>query len=229
MLLIFTKRRWGNYWQLLRRWFEHKIDELKAAVNSVAQSIDFTPVNNKLDTISDKIDNIDIDTTDLAKQGTNANATLTAVLEALTGGDDPSPDIPEGLGDRINLLLQFFGLPEALPEYEAMTETEVKAMSDEVFAALYGHLAVTATMHYSVGGNDITSHIYPKYKRMVSVDDGQGGTTSELQDVTYGQQGFTNLYKMDEDTESQTYGQYVSCLNDVPAEGDTVYYLPTNN
>ena len=55
------------------------------------------------------------------------------------------------------------------------------------------------------------------------------GTTSELQDVTYGQQGFTNLYKMDEDTESQTYGQYVSCLNDVPAEGDTVYYLPTNN
>ena len=73
MLLIFTKRRWGNYWQLLRRWFEHKIDELKAAVNSVAQSIDFTPVEEKLDDVKSDVADVKtavehIDFSTLAKE-----------------------------------------------------------------------------------------------------------------------------------------------------------------
>lgn len=71
MLLILTKSRVGDFWNLVRKWFKRQFD-------AVASSIDFTPVNNKLDTISDKIDNIDFST--LAKQGTNSNATNTAIL-----------------------------------------------------------------------------------------------------------------------------------------------------
>lgn len=100
MLLIFTKRRWGNYWQLLRRWFEHKIDELKAAVNSVAQSIDFTPVNNKLDAVNGKI-------------GTPATGQPTTLFGAIAEG-----------GGGSEKLEQFFGVT-LVEGYEFMTDTEV--------------------------------------------------------------------------------------------------------
>lgn len=133
--------------------------------------------------IDSKVSNID--TSDLAKQGDNPDATNTAILEAFNhidfsalskevqvkDGDDtviavtkaiqnavgsaPSgskittlftgltaiyeylvgqtpEEIPEGLGDRINLLLQFFGLPQALPEYQSMTVTEVTDYLEEI-------------------------------------------------------------------------------------------------
>ena len=74
--------------------------------------------------IKDAITNIDFSA--LAKQGTNANATLTAILEALTGGDDPSPDIPEGVAERLAMILEFFGITAAT-QYTALTDAEVIA------------------------------------------------------------------------------------------------------
>lgn len=57
-------------------------------------------------------------------------AWLTTIYEYLAG--QTPEEIPEGLGDRINLLLQFFGLPQALPEYQSMTVTEVTDYLEEI-------------------------------------------------------------------------------------------------
>ena len=107
---------------------------------------------------------------------------------------------------------KFFGLPESLPEYVEMTEEEGIAINDENWLALYGYIAVTVTIHYEIDSEDTVSVIYPKYKQLVD---------GVMQPVTYGQQGFTSLYKLNE-------GQYVNCLNDVPEEGDIVYFRPNN-
>lgn len=72
-------------------------------------------------------------------------AWLTTIYEYLAG--QTPEEIPEGLGDRINLLLQFFGLPQALPEYQPMTEQDVKDINDDVWGALYGYGMVTVTIH----------------------------------------------------------------------------------
>jgi len=61
---------------------------------------------------------------DYAKQGTNPNATLSAVLEALQGSDTPSPDIPEGVAERLAMILEHFGI-KTISGYEFMTDTEV--------------------------------------------------------------------------------------------------------
>lgn len=77
--------------------------------------------------------NIDFST--LAKQGTNAEATLTAVLEALTGGDDPSPDIPEGVAERLAMILEHFGI-KTISGYEFMTDTEVTDELEDIMQAI---------------------------------------------------------------------------------------------
>jgi hypothetical protein len=89
---------------------------------AIAASIDFTPVEEKIDEVKDAVDNIDFSA--IAKQGSNANATLTAILEALTGGDEPSPDIPEGVAERLAMILEYFGI-KTISGYEFMTDTEV--------------------------------------------------------------------------------------------------------
>ena len=66
----------------------------------------------------------DIIPTDYAKQGTNANATLSAVLEALQGSDTPSPDIPEGVAERLALILEYFGI-KPISGYGLMDEDDV--------------------------------------------------------------------------------------------------------
>lgn len=166
---IVSARRFGLWTRELLRWLSRKFDSI---------SIDLTPVEEKLDEVKsdvadvkEAVENIDIDTSDLAKQGTNPNATntailaafgnidfstlakqgtnadatLTAVLEALQGGDDP--DIPEGVAERLAMILEFFGLPEALPEIEVATEQEVKDINDDVMGALYGYGKVAVTIH----------------------------------------------------------------------------------
>ena len=103
--------------------------------------------------------------TDYAKQGANVTATNTAILEttdtidkkigtAPLGSDkstifawlttiyeylagQTSEEIPEGLGDRINLLLQFFGLPQALPQFTYATDQEVIDIVDDVYNAYF--------------------------------------------------------------------------------------------
>ena len=130
MLLIFTKRRWGNYWQLLRRWFEHKIDELKAAVNSVAQSIDFTPVEEKLDDVKSDVADVKtavehIDFSTLAKQGDNPAATNSAILEAMS---HISPEDPYS-----QALAAFFNITPPVPNAVPMTQQEVEDDLDELW------------------------------------------------------------------------------------------------
>lgn len=62
-------------------------------------------------------------------------AWLTTIYEYLAG--QTTEEIPEGLGDRINLLLQFFGLPQALPEYTYATDQEVIDIVDDVYNAYF--------------------------------------------------------------------------------------------
>lgn len=119
----------------LVRWLSRKFDSI---------SIDLTPVENKLDEVKSdvadvktSVENIDFST--LAKQGTNADATLTAVLEALTGGNEPSPDIPEGVAERLAMILEFFGI-KTIGGYTFMTETEVTDGLEDIMQALDNEL-----------------------------------------------------------------------------------------
>ena len=115
----------------LVRWLSRKFDSI---------SIDLTPVEDKLDEVKSdvadvktSVENIDFST--LAKQGTNADATLTAVLEALQGGDDP--DIPEGVSERLAIIMQLFELPQALPQFTYATDQEVIDIVDDVYNAYF--------------------------------------------------------------------------------------------
>ena len=126
---ILSYRRFALWWQLAMDWFQRQFA-------AIAASIDLTPVEEKLDEVKSdvadvktSVENIDFST--LAKQGTNADATLTAVLEALQGGDDP--DIPEGVSERLAIIMQFFGLPSALPQFTYATDQEVIDIVDDVY------------------------------------------------------------------------------------------------
>lgn len=44
-------------------------------------------------------------------------------------------------------LAEFFGLPQALPEFTYATEQEVKTINDEVWDAFYGYGMVAVTLH----------------------------------------------------------------------------------
>lgn len=116
-------------------WLSRKFDSI---------SIDLTPVEEKLNEVKSdvadvktSVENIDFST--LAKQGTNAEATLTAVLEALKGGDEPSPDIPEGVAERLAMILEFFGI-KTIIGYTFMTETEVTDEIEDIMQALDNEL-----------------------------------------------------------------------------------------
>lgn len=61
-------------------------------------------------------------------------AWLTTIYEYLAG--QTPEEIPEGLGDRINLLLQFFGLPQALPEYQSMPLLEMTDMLEYIMTTI---------------------------------------------------------------------------------------------
>lgn len=83
---IISSRRFALWWQLAMDWFQRQFA-------AIAASIDFTPVEEKVDEVKSDVAEVktaveNIDFSALAKQGTNANATLTAVLEALTGGGE---------------------------------------------------------------------------------------------------------------------------------------------
>lgn len=88
----------------------------------------------------------DIIPSDYAKQGTNPNATISAILEALQGSGTPSPDIPEGVAERLAMILEHFGI-KPIDGYQPMTEQEVKDINDDVMGALYGYGKVAVTIH----------------------------------------------------------------------------------
>ena len=153
---ILSYRRFALWWQLAMDWFQRQFA-------AIAASIDFTPVEEKLDEVKSDVaevktavEHIDftelakdstvakqgtnpnatntailaafgnIDFSTLAKQGSNANATLTAILEALQGGGDP--DIPEGVAERLAAIMRFFNITEAT-EYTALTPAEAIAIA----------------------------------------------------------------------------------------------------
>ena len=134
---ILSYRRFALWWQLAMDWFQRQFA-------AIAASIDFTPVEEKLNEVKSdvadvktSVENIDFST--LAKQGTNADATLTAVLEALNGGNEPSPDIPEGVAERLAMILEFFGI-KTISGYTFMTDKEVTDEIEDIMQALDNEL-----------------------------------------------------------------------------------------
>ena len=107
MLLILTKSRVGDFWNLVRKWFKRQFD-------AVASSIDFTPVNNKLDAVGGKVDSID------EKIGTPASGQATDLFAAIAECG--------GSGDDAHNLASFFNITEAT-EYEALTPAEAIAIA----------------------------------------------------------------------------------------------------
>ena len=157
------------------------------------------------------ISHIDIDTTTLAKEQTLTNgiqSILTALNPKATTADVTaakqaildalshiSPEDPYS-----KALAQFFGLPEALPEYTAMTDSQIKQICDEDWVALYGYLTVEVTMHFLDANNqDQTVHIYVR------------------PDQTYAAQGWSNLYT--------AYTGGSSLDQTQPTANQTVYFV----
>lgn len=121
---------------------EAKIDESVNALSSKIDNIDLSAVENKVQeesaAIQAKIDNIklpEIDTTELAKQGDDKNATLTAIYKMLVGNDEPSQDIPEGVAERLALILEFFGI-KPIQAYEFMTPEEVCSTLEDIMTSM---------------------------------------------------------------------------------------------
>lgn len=115
-----------------------KAEEIKQTV----ENIDLSSLENKMEegvnNLSNKIDNIklpEIDTTELAKQGENSDATLTAIYKLLIGSNEPSQDIPEGVAERLALILEFFGI-KPIQAYEFMTAEEVCSTLEEIMTTM---------------------------------------------------------------------------------------------
>ena len=78
----------------------------------------------------------DIDTTELAKQGENPEATLTAIYKLLKGSEPDTPEvIPEGVAERLALILEFFGI-KPIQAYEFMTAEEVCSELEEIMTTM---------------------------------------------------------------------------------------------
>ena len=115
-----------------------KAEEIKQAV----ENIDLSSLENKMEegvnNLSNKLDNIklpEIDTSAIAKQGNNPDVTLTAIYKLLIGSNEPSSDIPEGVAERLALILEFFGI-KPIEAYEFMTAEEVCAELEEIMTSM---------------------------------------------------------------------------------------------
>lgn len=126
---------------------ENSIAEVKNAVanidfSALAKETTLTQgissVESKVEKVGNKIDNIklpEIDTTELAKQGDDKNATLTAIYKMLVGNDEPSQDILEGVAERLALILEFFGI-KPIQAYEFMTPEEVCSTLEDIMTSM---------------------------------------------------------------------------------------------
>lgn len=76
------------------------------------------------------------DTTELAKQGDDPNATLTTIYKLLKGSEPDTPEIiPEGVAERLALILEFFGI-KPIQAYEFMTAEEVCSELEEIMTTM---------------------------------------------------------------------------------------------
>lgn len=88
--------------------------------------------------VSDKLDNlnVDVDLSNVAQQGDDPNATLTAIYKLLTGSEPDTPEvIPEGVAERLALILEFFGI-KPIQAYEFMTAEEVCSTLEEIMTTM---------------------------------------------------------------------------------------------
>ena len=83
----------------------------------------------------------------LAYSGTTLTINLNAGHESIAGNLLIKAYSDDAAGGYDEMIAQFFGLPEALPEIEVATEQEVKDINDDVMGALYGYGKVTVTIH----------------------------------------------------------------------------------
>ena len=115
-----------------------------------------TTLNSAKEEILTAVDNAkpEIDTTELAKQGENPNATLTAIYKLLIGSNEPSPDIPEGVAERLALILEFFGM-KPIEGYEFMTAEEVCSTLEDIMTAM--DLALTPQQAQEITNNTLTN------------------------------------------------------------------------
>lgn len=155
----FDKRNIKLWTQLFKQWLSTKFEAIATAIANIdlspisddiadvksdvakvktaVENIDFTPLakdatvakqgtnpNATNTAILAAFGNIDFST--LAKQGTDQTATLTAIKELLSGGEDP--DIPEGVAERLAAIMQFFNITEAT-DYTALTPAEAIAIA----------------------------------------------------------------------------------------------------
>ena len=115
-----------------------------------------TTLNSAKEEILTAVDNAkpEIDTTELAKQGENPNATLTAIYKLLIGSNEPSPDIPEGVAERLALILEFFGM-KPIEAYEFMTPEEVCSELEDIMTSM--DLALTPQQAQEITNNTLTN------------------------------------------------------------------------
>ena len=137
-----------------------KAEEIKQAV----ENIDLSPLENKMEegvnNLSNKIDNIklpEIDTSAIAKQGDNPDATLTAIYKLLIGSNEPSPDIPEGVAERLALILEFFGM-KPIQAYEFMTPEEVCTTLEDIMTSM--DLGLTPEKAKEITNNTLTNALH---------------------------------------------------------------------
>ena len=116
-----------------------------------------TTLNSAKEEILTAVDNIklpEIDTTELAKQGDDKNATLTAIYKMLVGNDEPSQDIPEGVAERLALILEFFGM-KPIESYEFMTPEEVCSTLEDIMTSM--DLGLTPEMAAEITSNTLNN------------------------------------------------------------------------
>lgn len=143
---------------------ENKVNEGVETLSNKIDNIDLSAVENKVQeestVIQTKIDNIklpEIDTTELAKQGDDKNATLTAIYKMLVGNDEPSQDIPEGVAERLALILEFFGM-KPIEAYEFMTAEEVCTTLENIMTSM--DLGFTPEKAKEITNNTLTNALY---------------------------------------------------------------------
>ena len=104
--------------------------EINNKLGGVAKESTLQEVSSKLDNL-----NVDVDLSGVAKQGDNPEATLTAIYKLLIGSNEPSQDIPEGVAERLALILEFFGI-KPIEGYEFMTAEEVCNTLEEIMTSM---------------------------------------------------------------------------------------------
>lgn len=105
-------------------------NEIIAAIPTVNQIQNGLSTLTSVSNISDKIG-----TAPVGSDKATLFAWITSLYNYVVG--QTTEDIPEGLGDRINLLLQFFGLTQALPQFTYATDQEVIDIVDDVYNAYF--------------------------------------------------------------------------------------------